>query len=80
MKIWTGKDPLVCSNCGEKMELIKIWSRDKGILYNLLDVYQNMGRSPPSELLSLSRAKATTPIEIIENYQLELGAFGLAWS
>lgn len=80
MKIWTGKDPLICSSCGSKMELIKIWSRDKGIIYDLLDIYKNMGRSPPGELLSLKTVDATTPVEIIEDYQLELGAFGLAWN
>lgn len=62
------------------MELIKIWSKTKGVIFDLLDSYREMGQPPPDELFSLRRSEVDEPIDIIEAAQLELEDFGLALS
>jgi hypothetical protein len=41
---WTGKDPLKCKNCGRDMELVKVWIKGKGTVF---DYYQELMRAPP---------------------------------
>jgi len=78
MKIWTGKDPLKCSKCGHQLEVIKIWSKATGVIFDLLDWYRNHGQAPPDELIAVNKVVPTSPIDIVEQYQLPLGEFGLA--
>jgi hypothetical protein len=64
LKIWTGKDPLVCPNCGSIMELIKVWSKSHGTLFDLLEELRERG-SPPEELEMLQTVEPTDPRDII---------------
>lgn len=77
IKKWVGKDPLKCLECGHKMELIKIWSKRHGVIFDLLKSYSKKSQAPPVELLLLRRVMATDPKEIIDNAQLELCEGGL---
>ena len=77
MKLWTGKDPLACPHCGHQMEVIKVWSKDKGIIFDLLEEYKERGQAPPYELIALKNAVTTQPIDIVEESyaQMELPLF-----
>lgn len=37
VKEFWGKDPLICSFCGERMELVRIWEEGKGFVYDLFE-------------------------------------------
>ena len=77
MKLWTGKDPLACPHCGHQMEVVKVWSRDKGVIFDLLEKYKRNGRSPPEELFSIKNVIPTEPIDIVETVyeQMEMPLF-----
>ena len=63
LKIWTGKDPLECPSCGAEMEVIKVWSKKYGVMFDLLEELKKRGR-PPDELLSLQKIDPTDPKDI----------------
>ena len=67
LKLWTGRDPLTCPHCHAKLELIKVWVKGKGVVFDLLEEYQKRGR-PPDELLALQKVKVSEPLDIIEDY------------
>ncbi len=73
MKLWTGKDPLECPSCSSQMEVIKIWSKGKGVIFDLLEVLKR-SHAPPIKLIKLENAQVSEPINIIENFfeQLDL--------
>ena len=73
MKLWTGRDPLKCPGCNSQMEIIKVWTKSKGVVFDLLDEYKKRGR-PPDELISLSKVKPTEPVDIMTDFfeQLDL--------
>lgn len=64
LKIWTGKDPLKCPNCGTEMEVIKVWSKKHGVMFDLLEEIKKSG-PPPDELLSLQKVQPTDPRDIV---------------
>jgi len=72
MKLWTGTDPLKCPSCGHQMELIIIWTKEKGIVFDLLKEYQKRAQSPPGELKTLKEVRPTEPRDIIENFYEQL--------
>lgn len=47
VKRWWGKDPLECSRCGKKMELVKVWSQKNGVIFDLFSwMFGRQGLSP----------------------------------
>ena len=66
-KLWTGPDPLTCPHCHAELELIKVWIKGKGLVFDLLEEYQNRGQ-PPDELLALEKVKISDPLDIVEDY------------
>jgi len=62
------------------MEVIKVWSKKSGIIFDLLEMYSKKSQAPPVELLSLGKVISTDPKSIIENVQMELAQYGLAYS
>lgn len=66
MKLWTGKDPLRCPHCGHEMEVIKVWCKSKGVIFDLLEKYRKRGQAPPDELEALEKVVPTEPINIVE--------------
>jgi hypothetical protein len=68
MKLWIGKDPLECPCCSHQMEVIKIWSKEKGVTFDLLEVLKR-SQSPPDEfLIFFQDSRLTEPIDIIESF------------
>ena len=57
MMEWTGKNPLVCSKCKNKMEVTKIWIKGKGFVY---DLYSNLSHGPPEDVLLKLKTMRTT--------------------
>lgn len=71
MKLWTGRDPLKCPGCGHQMELIKIWTKEKGVVYDLLEIYKRT-RPPPDELVSLTKVRPTEPLDLVNDFYEQL--------
>jgi len=74
MKLWTGQDPLKCPVCGHQMEVIKIWTKERGVVFDLLELYKKKGQAPPVSFDGLGDDQVSEPINVIENFfnQLEL--------
>ena len=70
IKLWTGQDPLECPECGHQMELVKIWTKEKGVVFDLLEFYRKKGRAPPIEFDN--NVTITEPIDIIEKFFTQL--------
>ena len=41
---WRKKDPLKCKECGHQMELVQVWIKGKGYVF---DIYEKMANGPP---------------------------------
>ena len=48
------------------MEVVKIWSKENGVIFDLLEKYKNQGQAPPEELINLKKVITTEPIDVIE--------------
>ena len=42
---WRKKDPLKCKKCGHQMELVQVWIKGKGYVF---DLYEKMATGPPN--------------------------------
>ena len=71
MKLWTGKDPLECPGCGHQMEVIKTWSKERGVMFDLFEILKR-SQSPPIELECLQSAPVSDPMNIIECFYGQL--------
>lgn len=78
MKIWLGRDPLVCKECGHSMELVKIWSKEIGVIYDLLELYSKASQAPPMKIIKLDKIKESEPLDIVREIQLEMDFSGMA--
>ena len=49
VKLLTGKDPLICTCCGKKMCLVKVWQKDRGIIFDYFRTLEEalQTRGPP---------------------------------
>jgi hypothetical protein len=65
LKLWTGKDPLKCPGCDSEMVVIKIWTKAKGYIFDLLEVIKRTGK-PPDELVWLQCVRPTDPKDIAD--------------
>lgn len=45
----TGQNPLKCKNCGGIMELVQIWVKGKGYVFDLLAFMESQATGPPKE-------------------------------
>lgn len=43
----TGQNPLKCKKCGRQMELVQIWVKGKGYVFDLLEYLESQATSPP---------------------------------
>ena len=41
---WMNKDPLKCKKCGRTMELVRVWIKDVGTVF---DLFEKMKTGPP---------------------------------
>jgi len=41
---WKNKDPLKCKKCSRTMELVQVWIKGKGTVFNL---YEKLATGPP---------------------------------
>lgn len=62
----TGQNPLKCKNCGRQMELVQIWIKGKGYVFDLLEYLESQATSPPkpdsgSKKVNLSWVKSQEP-------------------
>jgi len=72
MKLWTGRDPLRCPHCDHQMEVIKVWSKEKGVIFDLLEIYSKQSQAPPIELEMLQKMRATEPKDIVDDFYEQL--------
>lgn len=67
LKRWTGHNPLICPKCKHMMEVMIVWTRNKGVVFDLLEVLKRQSTSPPDDIVSsLMNTKATDPKQFVE--------------
>jgi hypothetical protein len=71
LKLWTGKDPLECPHCGHQMEVIKIWNKENGVMFDLFEQLKKTG-IVPLELEELQNSTISGPVNIIEEFYEQL--------
>jgi len=72
IKEWTGKNPLECSECGHRMEVINIWIKGKGVVFDLFEKLK-CATSPPDDIIKkLKQSVIIEPKEFIEKAMEEI--------
>lgn len=57
---WKNKDPLKCKKCGTLMELVQVWIKEKGFVF---DLFEEMANGPPSFENFIKNEKKLAPKE-----------------
>ena len=53
----TGQNPLKCKKCGHIMELVQIWVKGKGYVFDLLEYLESQATSPPNYKIDTPQSK-----------------------
>lgn len=59
---WKNKDPLKCKKCGHSMELVRVWIKEVGIVF---DLFEKMKTGPP--VIDFLRKKGNNLLEVKGN-------------
>ncbi len=67
---WNNKDPLRCKKCGRVMEIVKVWVKGRGYVYNW---FEDLERAPP--LFEKTVKKSNNLMNIKDELSVQLSFF-----
>jgi hypothetical protein len=67
---WQNKDPLKCKKCGHVMELVKVWIKGRGAVF---DLFEEMRTGPPA--IDFLKKKENVLVSVNQTTEVQQGLF-----